>query len=145
MQCALAILPETQATKMELASFWKIKLQKNLLQLACRHHILELILANVINEAIRCTSAGPVIAIFKRYKHYWNKIDQSAYGSATSNAVVMEALGDEDNVTQFAVNQLQVTQVRDDRRQLLELAIIFLGGIPLREVCFIYPGALQHA
>ncbi|KAJ8881023.1 hypothetical protein PR048_017496 [Dryococelus australis] len=100
----------------------KQNLQKDLLPLACRRHILELILANVINEAIRCISFDSDIAIFKRFKHYWSKIEQSTYEISTSNATVMAALEDEkDIVTQSSVNQLQDTQVIDYRREFIEL------------------------
>jgi len=40
---------------------------------------------------------------------------------------------------------LQIKQVRDDYRELLELSIIFLGKEPTRGIKFITPGAASHA
>ena len=43
------------------------KLEKDLLHLACRHHILELVLACVFTECV-LGSSGPNVAIFKRFQ-----------------------------------------------------------------------------
>jgi hypothetical protein len=43
------------------------------------------------------------------------------------------------------VKKLAVLQPRDDYREILELAIIFLGGKPPRGISFGTPGALHRA
>jgi hypothetical protein len=43
------------------------------------------------------------------------------------------------------MRQLLLSQPRDDYRELLELTVIFLGGIPARGVKFMAPGAIHHA
>jgi hypothetical protein len=48
-----------------------------------------------------------------------------------------------DNILQFSFKQIKVVQPRYDNCQLFELTIIFSGGAPHREVCFIKPGAMQ--
>jgi len=40
---------------------------------------------------------------------------------------------------------LQIKQVRDDYRELLELSVIFLGKEPTRGIRFITPGVTNHA
>src|SRR6218665_1204055 len=42
------------------------------------------------------------------------------------------------------ISQLKEFKSRDDYRELLELTIIFFGGIPLRGTHFQYPGALGY-
>ena len=46
---------------------------------------------------------------------------------------------------EFAHEQLLRESVRDDYRELIELSIIFLGGLPGRGIHFMAPGALHHA
>jgi len=45
----------------------------------------------------------------------------------------------------FYTDQLRKSHNRDDYRELLELAVIFLGGSPPRGISFQYPGAMHHA
>ena len=43
------------------------------------------------------------------------------------------------------MQNLEVCQPRDDYREFLELAIVFLGGTPIRETSIQAPGALHSA
>ena len=45
----------------------------------------------------------------------------------------------------FCHQQLCKQQPRDDYRELLELAIIYLGGTPPRGIRFMQPGAINRA
>jgi len=45
----------------------------------------------------------------------------------------------------FDMNLLRKPPNRDDYRELLELAVIFLGDTPTRGIYFQYPGAMHHA
>ena len=51
----------------------------------------------------------------------------------------------QDEITEFISNVLQDSQPRDDYREVLELAFIFLGKPPSRGVHFFAPGAMHHA
>lgn len=51
------------------------RLERDVLHLACRHHIFELILQAAIVESKLHISSGPDIAVFKRFKNAWNGID----------------------------------------------------------------------
>ena len=53
--------------------------------------------------------------------------------------------GCRDNVVNFASQQLQSQQPRDDYREFLELSIIYLGRAPSRGIRFQAPGAMHHA
>ena len=52
--------------------------EKDLLYLACRHHILELILKAVFDCKMGSTTA-PQPDIFKRFQTMWSKIDKRKY------------------------------------------------------------------
>lgn len=45
----------------------------------------------------------------------------------------------------FCDNHLSGSRNREDYRELLELAIIFLVGTPIRRISFRRPGAIHHA
>ena len=44
------------------------KLEKNLIHLACRHHVLEIILAAGFKSALNTSSSRPHVALFKRFQ-----------------------------------------------------------------------------
>lgn len=46
------------------------KMQKDLLWLPCRHHILEIMLEAVVVQGVG-PSTGPDILLFKRFKKFW--------------------------------------------------------------------------
>jgi len=121
------------------------KLGRNLLYLACRHHILELVLACVFTTSMGPTS-GPDVQIFKRFQKHWEYIDQSNFKPAVVADDTHNSIADvKDEAIDFAMKQLQTFQPRDDYRELLELVIIFLGGTPQRGIHFMAPGAIHHA
>ena len=59
-------------------------LQKELLYLACRHQILEIIVPDVFKCCFGLTS-GPDVLIFKRFKEHWNFINQEEYQSLSDD------------------------------------------------------------
>src|SRR6218665_3623795 len=120
------------------------KVGRKLLHLACRHHILELILAHVFS--LHDVSKSPNIDIFTHFKEYWPPIDQTAYCTALEDQSLAAVIAPwKDSVIAFAVCQLEEYLSRDDYRELLKLTIIFLGGIPPRGIHFQYPGAVHRA
>ena len=52
------------------------KIGRELLNLACRHHILEIMIGKVF-EVLMGRSSGPEILLFKRFRENWEQIDQS--------------------------------------------------------------------
>lgn len=117
------------------------KLDRNLLYFACRHHMFELVLACVFTTCMGPTS-GPDVQIFKRFQKYWEYIDRENFKS-TEDCDISENI--KTDTINFAVKHLEFFQPRDDYRELLELVIVFLGGIPPRGVHFRAPGAIHHA
>lgn len=53
------------------------KLQKRLLKLACRHHVLEVQLKTAFDSKFGATSA-PVVPLFERFQKTWPSIDQKS-------------------------------------------------------------------
>ena len=120
------------------------KLEKDL-HLACRHHILELVLTCVFSECVS-SSSGPNVAIFKRFQQFWTSVDKESYETGHNHEEVAKSIKeDKDEIIGFATSQLERNQPRDDYREFLELVIIFLGGISPRGVKFMAPGAVHHA
>lgn len=120
------------------------KMDKNMLWLACRHHTMEIMLSAVVDQSL-APSSGPDIQLFKRFKNTWNTIDQSDFKTIPDDAeanILAEVAADR---ISFAKKQLQVHQPRDDYRELLNLTIIFLGGVPEKGVLFRRPAGLHRA
>lgn len=120
-------------------------LGRNLLFLACRHHVFELIIGAVYLKCMG-VSDGPDVRIFKRFKEHWPFIDHQRYQDASSDESTAAQLVDiKDSTMEFISDHLLQQQPRDDYREMLELCLIFLGGKPKGGVRFMKPGAIHHA
>jgi len=83
------------------------KLGRELLSLACRHHLMELIIGSVFNVCLGCTSA-PEVLVFKRFQAYWEFIDKSLYGTGVDNNDVSTMVQDvRQNILDFANEQVK--------------------------------------
>lgn len=117
------------------------KVEKDLLWLACRHHILEIVLSKVFTFCFG-PSSSPDIPLFKRFKAAWQYINQEDY----------QPLGDIPGSEDFkpsVVNDLlaaleRKNQPRDDYMELIELSLLALGH-NLVKVHWRAPGAVHHA
>jgi hypothetical protein len=120
-------------------------MDKDLLWLACRHHIMKIMLETVVVHAIGCSS-GPDILLFKRFKNCWNSIQSEHYETFISDASTSNKI---ENISSdtiiFASKQLDEFQPRDDYYELLNLCIIFLGGVSKKGIFFISAGGLHRA
>ena len=92
-------------------------------------------------EAVVLLSVGPSkspdIMIFKRFQSKWSIIDKASYQVTVSNDVTHNCVSDiTKDMIAFDENQLGEFQSSDDYKSLLELTIIFLGGVPTRDVLF---------
>lgn len=61
------------------------RLDRDVLHLACRHHIFELILQAAIVDSKLHISCAPDIAVFKRFKNAWNGINTKNISVWSSN------------------------------------------------------------
>jgi hypothetical protein len=91
-----------------------------------------------------CTS-GPSIKLFERFSQAWSQIDKSKPESSVNDETVSAILKPEtESIIKFCQNQLQIFQPRDDYKELLQLALIFLGDDPT-DVHINAPGAYHRA
>jgi len=121
------------------------KLGKQLFWLACRHHIFELLIGAAFQAVLPLATYGPANRLFVRFQSYWSEISQSTF--ITANPTIILRITDEklNDIVNFCQEMLQIKQVRDDYRELLELFIIFLVKEPTRGIRFMTPGATSHA
>jgi hypothetical protein len=91
-----------------------------LLWMACRHHMLEVLLSDAHNVCFG-PSTGPEILFFKRFRDKWSELDhtpkerQVPFITATSD------------LKAFIVEHLQMSYPRDDYREFLCLAASMVG------------------
>ncbi|KAK2720673.1 hypothetical protein QYM36_004529 [Artemia franciscana] len=121
------------------------KLGKELLSLACRHHIMELVIGAVFQVCMGSTSS-PEVPLFKRFQDYWRFIDTDKYETGIAADDVVRLVDDiKQSTIDFANKHLEQSQPRDDYKEFLELVLIFLGATPARGVRFMSPGVMHHA
>lgn len=99
------------------------KLDRELLELACRHHMYELPLRAVFK------SNAPKVQIFERFRKTWNDLDHNRYQSGMVDDIIVSALPlDEINdFKSYCTHQLTKLHARGDYRELLLLGLVFLG------------------
>ena len=123
------------------------KLDKELLHLACRHHIMEL-LAGAAFAVSMSPSSAPEVMLFKRFQQQWSFIDQGNFSTSADACKLADILDPvKVQIIDFAEGRLAAGEklVRDDYREFLELSIIFLGGSPQHGIHFMAPGPMHHA
>lgn len=121
-------------------------LEREILFLACRHHIFELVLQGVFLEVKLYPMTGPDILLFKRFQHAWENIDKSKLSTWNSDSYIHNILkNDVDEIILYAKKKITEELPRDDYQEFLELVIIFLGGVPPRGIAFRQPGPYHLA
>ena len=95
---------------------------KNLLWLACRHHILEILLSDVFTACFGASSSGPDIPIFKRFRDCWHKLNHQQPAICFTPLMIAP-----DVVNDLISQQLQQTHARNDYLELLHLAGRLIG------------------
>lgn len=121
------------------------KLERELLFFACRHHVYELVLKSAFESKIQQVTSSPDIPLFKKFRDNWKNINPSAIEPCTDfvQQHLCEAIINE--LVTFFNNELAKAIVRDDYRELIELAIIFLGGDDENKIKIRPPGAIHQA
>ena len=111
------------------------QLGRPILWLACRHHIIELHIKHA-NETLRGPSKGPEDGLFKRFKKLFPSLDRDRQQYSTWKGPVNPSdwrSTKAATVLQWANNHMELgTWSREDYRELLELVVIFLGGVTKR-------------
>src|SRR5688572_22558353 len=120
------------------------ELGKDFLNLACRHHVSEIVLEKVFS--LHDSARSPKLELFSHFRDFWPQIDQAKYRTAMDDKDAAQRVTEiRDDVITFALQQLSTENHRDDYKELLELTVIFLGGIPPKGIKFRYPEAFHRA
>ncbi|KAK3929815.1 50S ribosomal protein L7Ae [Frankliniella fusca] len=120
------------------------KLDRKMLHLACRHHIFELTLEAAFSAAMGTSKNPEILPLFGKFSNAWPEINKENYSPA-GRQILRKFPSDPDEMLIFCKSQLQEFNARDDYRELLELSIIYLGGVPDRGISFLKPGAIHKA
>ena len=114
---------------------------RNLLWLACRHHMFEVLLSDAYGVCLG-PSTGPEISIFKKFKENWPKLLRYQLKPRPTPLIFAS-----DKLKEFIAEQLQLGHPRDDYKEFLQLAASMIGlnnssvaAVPIRK-----PGALHRA
>lgn len=87
------------------------KIGKSLMNLACRHHIYELVLRSVF-EIYWPTTAGPKVSIFNEFQQKWPQINKDNYKTGLDDKMVVSIIRDKkDDILLFISQQLQVSKI----------------------------------
>ncbi|KAG0729215.1 hypothetical protein GWK47_000337 [Chionoecetes opilio] len=120
-----------------------LKLEKPLVWgLACRHHILEVVLKDVF-EACMGPSSGPNIALIKRLQNRWPIVDQSRPQPLTPTALSSDEEAHRLEMLGHLKRLLDCgNHPREDYKEIILLSVAYLGGVP---TSFRAPGAYHMA
>ncbi|KAG7166611.1 hypothetical protein Hamer_G013621 [Homarus americanus] len=118
-------------------------LEKQLLRLGCRHHVMELVVRAAASNIFGKTSA-PTDPLFQTLKKRWSQLDHSQYLRLDiANLPESDWLS---HLRHRTVSYLlTVTEwAREDYREAAELTLLVLGVNPPRGTHFLRPGACHH-
>ncbi|KAG8177771.1 hypothetical protein JTE90_010347 [Oedothorax gibbosus] len=94
--------------------------KKHLLYLACRHHILELLLKAVFESKFGATT-GPQPEMFKKFQMKWPVIDKNQYKFGIEDLLVKIHFSDLEEISGFLLDQLEQKHPREDYKEYLQL------------------------
>ena len=127
------------------------KMGKKFLQLACRHHVLELIACACCSEVYGKNTTCPTEPTFEVLKKQWRNINKDDIKNCQDQFQFLnrEIKTRITSVVVYLQNWLKcnsATCLRDDYKQLVVLTLLFLNGsIPLEKYSIGAPGACHHA
>lgn len=121
-------------------------LGRKLLFFPCRHHISELLLKAVFELNFGRTSA-PSTVMFDRFALKWKDIDTNNFMSGITDEKVRSAINNNEIqlLKMFCIDKLNYQHDRSDYKELLELALVFIGEEVPNFKKFRLPGASSHA
>jgi hypothetical protein len=107
---------------------------------------MELIVGTAFEKTSIGTSTGPDVFLFKRFQDHWKFIEKRKIpGSLVRSFGGIIGSPRCSDISEFAHRHLATAQPRDVYRELLELSVVFLGGVPSRGIRFRIPGAMHRA
>jgi hypothetical protein len=96
------------------------KLNRDIIYFGCRHHIFEIVLADIFRKCEISPLTGPDIPLFKRFKAKWYTINFNKFVTRISYIDIKIALGNNYiDIVEFAKLKLLTNSIRDDYKELL--------------------------
>lgn len=119
------------------------KMGRKLINLPCRHHVYEIFLRAVFETKLSPTSA-PEVSLFERFSKSWPDLNHESFTSGTDDEIVCSKISPEErrDIINFCNSQLTKLHSREDYKEMIQLALIFLGEGHFN---FRIPGATSHA
>ena len=124
-------------------------LERELLYLACRHHVYEVVLSSAVKSAMG-PSTGPGNKLFYKLQRQWNSLDKTSVTTASDTPSIK--IEDSETLSAFKARTVPVimealgqAQPRDDYKELLQLVLLFLGEATVDEIPLRRPGAHHHS
>ena len=99
-----------------------IQVEHELVWVACRHHVMELILASVF-RALFAPTGGPDVALFKGFQQCWPYIDQSTYEPASDDTFSSRTTVLRAEMVNFCKVAFEDPQPRKDYEEFIKLCI----------------------
>lgn len=120
------------------------KIGRDLIKFACRHHIYELPLRETFEKKLSISTSAPDVLIFERFAKSWPSLNYDTFKNGLEDETICSKLPQAElsDIKNFCFEQLTKPQIRDDYRELLQLALIFIGA---GKYNFHTPGATSHA
>ena len=117
---------------------------RDLLELACRHHIAELV-SGAACSTVYGDTESPRENCFITFSKTWQQIDRSSYTLPCIKSPFLKNL--QYQTVDFLTNFLNEDQcvLRDDYKELPLLTLLYLGGSMPKDVPIYAPGAQSHA
>ena len=122
-------------------------LAKPLLQLACRHHIFELMCGAACRKVYGPTT-GPTQASFKKLIAIWGDLDKvkcSSIQISQTNRYLASMVQETSAFLQQWLEKNDGQTLRHDYRELASLTLLFLGSTDPGDIRVKAPGAIHHA
>lgn len=121
------------------------KLYRDLLYLACRHHIYENFLSATFDSEFGPTS-GKNVPLFERFQKSWNNLNKNNFKSGMEDNIINDYLVNvSEEIIHFCTTEMQLKFDRDECKELLELTLIFLGVNAGSDATFRTPGPMHYA
>lgn len=117
-----------------------------ILTLACRRHMMELVLSKGYETALKDDSKSPNITLFERFKSKWNEIDVAKKEDIMKLDKVKRAIPsmERKQIVEFVRQQITLQNVaRKDYLEFLQLVLLILGENDNFHIRV--PGALHRA
>jgi hypothetical protein len=123
-------------------------LGRELLHLACRHHIFELMVQKVFTTLFG-RSTGPEVQLFQQFKKNWLQLDKAKFAPIVDDRLMEPRLAElRDISVAFCKEKLLNAEAhcpRGDYKELLELSLVAMGEPMPRSFSFKTPGAMHNA